>query len=111
LAALGAPATAVEVPPIAIEGRKGTPLVTFPGDEVVFRYRLPEPAASQELFLRTRGYYLEWLRREWLAEESALRAAAFFLDPEGAARRLAPRFKEEEDRIEKLFWSSRYAPR
>jgi hypothetical protein len=83
-------------------------LITFPGDRYTLVYRLPEPASSYELFLETKGYYLEWMRSEWLAEEDPLRAAAFFLDPAGSLRRLAPDFKRVETKLEAAFWSSKY---
>jgi hypothetical protein len=83
-------------------------LVTFPGDRYTLVYRLPEPAEGFELFLETRGYYLEWMRSEWLAEENPLRAAALFLDPAGTLRRLAPEFKLAEPRLEAAFWNSKY---
>jgi hypothetical protein len=84
-------------------------LVTFPGDRYTLVYRLPAQAARYELFLETRGYYLEWMRAEWLAEEDPARAAALFLDPAGSLRRLAPEFKRAEPELEAAFWRSKYA--
>jgi len=84
-------------------------LVTFPGDAYTLVYRLPGDAGRYELFLETRGYYLEWMREEWLAEENAGRAAQLFLDPAGALRRLAPEFKRAEPGLEAAFWRSKYA--
>jgi hypothetical protein len=84
------------------------PLVTFPGDDYTFEYELPEPFASQELFLQSRGYYLEWMRAEWLAEENPARAAAMFMNPRRAMRELAPAFKKQEAGMERAFWDSRY---
>jgi hypothetical protein len=62
-----------------------------------------------EFFLESRGYYLEWIRQEWLKEENLSRAALLFSDPETALRTLAPAFKKIEPDMEKLFWRSRYA--
>jgi transcriptional regulator with XRE-family HTH domain len=84
-------------------------VVTLPGDELVLRYRLPDTPAEQEIFLESRGYYLEWMRPEWLAEENPLRAAALFYDPQGTLRSLAPAYKRIEPDMERAFWSSRYA--
>jgi hypothetical protein len=84
-------------------------VVTLPGDELVLRYRLPDAMGEQEIFLESRGYYLEWMRPEWLAEENPLRAAALFLDPEATLRSLAPAYKKLEPDMERAFWSSRYA--
>jgi hypothetical protein len=83
-------------------------LVTLPGDEYTLVYDLPEDFARHELFLEARGYYLEWMREEWLAEENPARAAQLFLDPAGAMREMAPEFKRREAEMEAVFWRSRY---
>jgi hypothetical protein len=62
------------------------------------------------LFLESRGYYLEWMRDEWVREESRFGSLLMFLAPRLALRMLAPRFKAIEADIESQFWSSRYAP-
>jgi len=61
------------------------------------------------LFLESRGYYLEWIRKEWIAEENPAFLAQMFLNPEAALRRLAPQFKEVEAKMENYFCRSRYA--
>lgn len=86
-------------------------LVTLPGDEYSLVYRLPEDFARRELFLETRGYYLEWMREEWLAEENPIRAAALFVDPARSMRTMAPEFKRREAEMEAAFWGSRYVRR
>jgi hypothetical protein len=85
------------------------PLITLPGDTYAFTFRLLGDPERYELFLETQGYYLEWMRKEWLSEESPRRAAGLLLDPEQALRDLAPEFKKQEARLEQLFWRSRYA--
>jgi hypothetical protein len=85
-------------------------LVTLPGAELELSYALPPNPERYEPLLQTRGYYLEWMRQEWLAEEDPARAALLFYDPRRALRELAPEFKRYEPRIETLFWSSRFAP-
>jgi hypothetical protein len=86
-------------------------LVTMPGDEYVLSFRLPDGAGSYELFLDSRGYYLEWMREEWLREENPARAAALLLDPARALRWMAPEFKRIEASLDSVFWRSRYANR
>ena len=81
---------------------------TLPGDEYDFAYRLPEDPDRYELFLDTRGYYLEWMRDEWVAEEDQARAVMLFRHPRRALRLLAPEFKRQEASMEDLFWKSRY---
>jgi hypothetical protein len=83
-------------------------LVTFPGDQYTLAYRLPDDAEQFELFLESRGYYLEWMREEWLAEEDPLRAAALFFDPAGSLRRIAPEFTRVEAQLDSAFWRSKY---
>jgi hypothetical protein len=86
-------------------------LVTLPGDAYDLIYRLPAHPEQYELFLESRGYYLEWMRREWLAEENLALAAQVLFDPAGALRTLAPAFKRQEPEMERLFWNSRYVRR
>ena len=84
-------------------------LATIPGDSVTITYRLPENYAELELFLESRGYYLEWIRDEWLAEENPAMAAMVMTDPAGLLRLMAPMYKDVESEMEQSFWSSRYA--
>ena len=83
-------------------------LTTLPGDTYTLVYRLPRDFDGYELFLESRGYYLEWIREEWLADENPERAAMMLFNPERALRLLAPEFKKVEANMEKIFWSSRY---
>jgi hypothetical protein len=84
-------------------------LVTLPGDDYTLAYRLPDDPARYELFLASRGYYLEWMRDEWVAEENPARAAMMFIDPRKALRTMAPEFKRGEAQMEAMFWGSRFA--
>jgi len=84
-------------------------LVTLPGDIYTLTYRLPDDFNKYELFLKSQGYYIEWIRDEWLAEEDPARAAMMFLNPEKALHVLAPEFKRIESVMEESFWRSRYA--
>ena len=85
------------------------PLTTMPGDELQLDYRLPEHPERLELFLEARGYYLEWMRREWMRETNPRAAARLLLDPEAMLRDLARPYKRQEAMMDSLFWNSRYA--
>lgn len=85
------------------------PLVTMPGDEYTLVYQLPEDPQGSELFLVSKGYYLEWMRQEWLADEDQGKAMRMFVNPSQAMHDLAPEFKKVERDIEAQFWGSRYA--
>lgn len=121
LARLGARVPPLRLSPVEVRrnGRSTAPgsgdasrtAITFPGDELRFVFRLPEDYRNYELFLETRGYYLEWMREEWLAEEDPARAAMMVMDPLRAMRELAPPFKAIEPELERAFWSSRYVRR
>ncbi len=80
-------------------------LVTYPHDAYTLTFALPP--GDLELFLESRGYYYEWMREEWLREENPLAAAQLVLDPHAALRKLAPKFKEIEPTMDRVFWQSR----
>jgi hypothetical protein len=84
-------------------------LVTMPGDALDVSYRLPSAKHGHELFLESRGYYLEWMRQEWIAEEDPILAMRLLVDPAGMLRLLAPAYKRGEAEMEGIFWGSRYA--
>jgi len=83
-------------------------LATLPGDVYTLVYELPSDG-EYELFLESRGYYLEWMRTEWLPDENAQHVAQMIFSPADAMKRLAPAFKEVEADMEDAFWSSKYA--
>jgi len=89
--------------------RANRPLTTLPGDEYTLVYELPRGNETCELFLETQGYYLEWMRDEWLQEEDHIAAAMLLFDPERAVIEMAPKYKEAEPFMERSFWNSRYA--
>jgi hypothetical protein len=86
----------------------GATLVTMPGDAYDVAYVLPDGSADYELFLESRGYYLEWMRQEWMAEENPLMALRMVADPASMLRLLAPAYKRGEAEMEEIFWGSRY---
>ncbi len=82
-------------------------LTTLPGDTYTLLYDTPRDR-DYELFIESRGYYLEWIREQWLHEESSTHLVEMFLDPRAALTRLAPDYKRMEPGMEQAFWSSRY---
>lgn len=84
-------------------------LVAMPGDTYELLYAVPGGAGGYELFLESRGYYFEWIRSEWIAEENPALLAQLFMNPRAALARLAPEFKRVEAGMEECFWRSRYA--
>ena len=121
LAALGEPIAPMRLAPVSVEhgGRHDETararlvngarhLVTHPGDSYRLTFRLPRSDGRLELFLESEGFYYEWMRSEWLAEEDARMAALAIADPAEALRRLAPAYKAEEPDLERAFWASRF---
>ena len=82
--------------------------MTRPGDAYRLVFRLPRSERPLDLFLESEGFYYEWMREEWLAEEDEALAALAVLDPREALRRLAPLYKEQEGGLERSFWASRF---
>jgi hypothetical protein len=82
-------------------------LLTYPKDAYDLHFRLPADFAAYELFLSARGYYVEWIRQQWLQEENKVNAAEVFLEPRRVLRRLAPVYKRMEADVERIFWQSR----
>jgi hypothetical protein len=118
LADLGAPIVPQPLEPITVS-HVGSPrpdakeklapggehLLSMPRDEWLLGFELPP--GDSEIFLESRGYYYEWIRKSWLAEESAIDLARFVLSPRGELRRLAPKYKRTEADMDRIFWQSR----
>lgn len=81
-------------------------LVTYPGDAYKVRYRLP--SEQVELFLDSKGYYLEWMRDEWVKEQDLRKLNQFINKPALFLKKAASEFKKVEPGMEKVFWESRY---
>lgn len=81
-------------------------LYTFPGDAYTLDYDVPEDG-DYELFLESRGYYVEWIREQWLTEQNPVEAARFLLDPRAALKRLAPAYARTAPFVEEQFSRTR----
>ncbi|MCC7094338.1 MAG: hypothetical protein IT277_09130, partial [Ignavibacteriaceae bacterium] len=71
-------------------------------------YQLPNDYYNYELFIEPNGYYLEWMRNEWLAEENSNKVYEMLFNPKQYYKDLAPEFKKIEAEMEETFWSSKY---
>jgi hypothetical protein len=83
-------------------------LVTFPGEEYFLNYQLPPDFTEYELFMESQGYYLEWMRNEWIGEENPEKVYQMLFNPTQFYKDLAPQFKKVEADMEETFWSSKY---
>ena len=85
-------------------------LVTQPGDAYLLEFEKPG-CQDCEFFLEARGYYYEWSRDVWFAEEDEQALIELFTEPERAMVRLAPAYKRVETDVDRLFLESRVRTR
>jgi hypothetical protein len=81
-------------------------LVTYPGEVFRIKYRLP--SGSFDLFLDSKGYYLEWIREQWTKEQNFKRLKLMVSRPHVYLNRAAEQYKKLEPQMEETFWKSRY---
>ncbi len=83
-------------------------LTTLPGDVYRLQYKLPN-TKDYAFFLNSKGYYLEWMRPQWLRESKPGKLTELIFNPDKTLEDLAPKYKKIEQKMRKLFWQSRYA--
>lgn len=85
-------------------------LISFPGNEFKFTFNLPKIADSQEyeLFLCSKGYYLEWIRQDWIKGKNIPRLTQMLMSNDQVWEELAVEFKTMEHGMETVFWNSKY---
>lgn len=81
-------------------------LITLPGDTYTIRFALPQHQ-DIDLFLYARGYYLEWMRGEWLKDKDLLKLRQMVRYPKTYLRQQAQDYKIYEHTMEHTFWNSR----
>lgn len=86
-------------------------LYSFPGDEYQIHFELPELSSNEvyELFLMSKGYYLEWMRKEWLVNKDIQKLKKMIKGDPKVWKDLASEFKSIEEEAESVFWSSKYS--
>jgi hypothetical protein len=87
---------------------KDSLLVTLPGDRYDIYYKLPDSYGNYEYFIESKGYYLEWIRDVWLAEENPLMVNEMIFNTNQYFKDLAPKYKKIESSMENAFWRSKY---
>ena len=83
-------------------------LVSLPGDRYHFVFELPSLPAnhSNTLFLSSKGYYLEWIRSEWILHKNPKRLKRMLMNHSGEWKALAREYKLVESDMEQAFWNS-----
>ena len=79
----------------------------MPGSEYEFNFILPEQNEDYELFLYSEGYYLEWMRRNWIKDKNLLKLRQMVENPKKYLRSEAKKYKRYETTLEREFWNSK----
>ena len=82
-------------------------LVNNPGTSYTLVYELPE-VSGLALFLRSQGYYTEWMRSQWLKEENQSMVNMIIKRPKKWLVTMSPKYKQAETEMDSLFWSSKF---
>lgn len=84
-------------------------LVTFPGDAYRLTFELPPPAEGKlrSYFVRSRGYYIEWLRQSWLTHAQSDSGEPAFEMGDDVLRRTAAKWLARRTDFERSFFASR----
>ena len=83
-------------------------LVNGPGTSYTLVFERPG-MDNFSLFLRSQGYYTEWMRSEWLKEENTEMVQLMIKNPAKWLRQMSPKYKLAEPVLESQFWSSKIA--
>jgi hypothetical protein len=82
-------------------------LISMPGSEYKFNFNLPQQNDDYELFLYSKGYYLEWMRSHWLKDRNLLKLKLMVDKPELYLKAEAKNYKRYETSMEQEFWDSK----
>ncbi len=82
-------------------------LITMPGDVYTIRYKLPESDREYSMFIRSKGYYIEWMRNQWTKEKELVKLKKMVDFPALYLKNEARNYKEYERTMESEFWGSR----
>ncbi len=82
-------------------------LVSMPGSEYKFNFTLPNANTDYELFLYSKGYYLEWMREHWIKDKDLLKLKQMVDNPKKYLREEAKNYKQYEATMEEEFWNSK----
>jgi hypothetical protein len=82
-------------------------LISMPGSEYRFNFLLPNTNTDHELFLYSKGYYLEWMREHWIKDKDLLKLRQMVENPKKYLKEEAKEFKCYEKAMEEEFWNSK----
>ena len=82
-------------------------LLSMPGSAYEFKFLLPANNTDYELFLFTKGYYLEWMREHWIKDKDLLKLRQLVYHPKRYLKAQAKDYKRYEKTMEQEFWNSK----
>lgn len=81
-------------------------LLSMPGDEFRLVYQMPD-ASDYALYLSSRGYYIQWMRDNWVNMKDMRKLRLMITQPATYLRNEAAAYKSYEAAMEDAFWTSR----
>ncbi len=82
-------------------------LISMPGNKYTIKFRFPSSKTDYELFLYSKGYYLEWMRENWLKDKDLLKLKQMLKNPNAYLKSETKNFKRYESDMEHEFWNSK----
>lgn len=82
-------------------------LISMPGGEYKFNFTFPDINTDYELFLYSKGYYLEWMREHWIKDKDLLKLKQMVDNPKKYLSDEAKSYKQYEATMEQEFWNSK----
>ncbi|MBX2965291.1 MAG: hypothetical protein KF845_04035 [Cyclobacteriaceae bacterium] len=82
-------------------------LISMPGNAYKINFTMPVADADYELFLYTKGYYLEWMRAQWIKDKNFDALKKMVFNPGEFLKEEALDYKHYETTMEQQFWSSK----
>lgn len=82
-------------------------LISMPGSEYRFNFSLPLKNTDYELFLSSKGYYLEWMRQNWIKDKNLMKLRQMVVNPKEFLKQEAWEYKQYETVMEKEFWNTK----
>lgn len=82
-------------------------LVSMPGSSYRMYFKLPGENQKYQLFLQSKGYYIEWMRDHWLKDKNRAKLWQMVMMPKWYYKSEARRYKTYEKNLEHIFWDSR----
>lgn len=82
-------------------------LISMPGDNYKLNFSLPTQNEDYELFLCSKGYYLEWMRTRWIKNKNLIKLKQMVDNPKSYLEEEVKDYKSYEMMMEQEFWNSR----